>query len=102
MSTQARSAALEPAFGSSTISGVRVAVGTATAVSATVGTLSMRAGGVIGTTGVGSFWRTWWLGDTAGAMVLLPLVLAWAREPRASWRRLRTLEGALMIGAVTG
>jgi signal transduction histidine kinase len=82
--------------------GLLVALGTATAVSATVGTFSMRAGGVVGTSGMGSLWRTWWLGDTAGALVVLPLVLAWAHEPRASWRRLRTLEGALMIAAVTG
>ncbi|MFL5928355.1 MAG: MASE1 domain-containing protein [Gaiellaceae bacterium] len=82
--------------------GLFVAVGTATAVSATVGTFSMRAGGVIGTSGMGSLWRTWWLGDTAGALVVLPLVLAWAHEPRASWRRLRTFEGAFMIAAVTG
>jgi signal transduction histidine kinase len=85
----------------SEVAGMLVAVGTATAVSATVGTLSMRAGGVIGTSGVGSFWRTWWLGDTAGALVVLPLVLAWAHAPRASRHRLLTIEGALMIVAVT-
>jgi signal transduction histidine kinase len=85
----------------SEVTGLLVALGAATALSATVGTFSMRVGGVIGTNGVGSFWRTWWLGDTAGALVVLPLVLAWAHEPRASWRRLGTVEGALMIGAVT-
>ena len=84
------------------VAGMLVAVGTATAISATVGTFSMHAGGVIGTSGLGSFWRTWWLGDTAGALVVLPLVLAWAHAPRAAWRRLRTLEGALMIAAVAG
>jgi len=85
----------------SEIAGLLVAVGIATAVSATVGTLSMLAGDVIGTHGVGKFWRTWWLGDTAGALVVLPLILAWAHEPRASWRRLRTPEGVFMIVAVT-
>jgi signal transduction histidine kinase len=86
----------------SEIAGLLVAVGAATAVSATVGTLSMLAGDVIGTHGAGKFWRTWWLGDTAGALVVLPLILAWAHEPRASWRRVRTAEGAFMIAAVTG
>ena len=28
-----------------------------------------------------TFWRTWWLGDFAGALVVVPLVLAWASDP---------------------
>ncbi|HEX4679031.1 MAG TPA: MASE1 domain-containing protein [Gaiellaceae bacterium] len=93
-----RGAALDRA---SEVAGMLVALGTATALSATVGTLSMRIGGVIGTHEVARFWRTWWLGDTAGALVVLPLLLAWAKAPLASWRRLYTIEGALLIGAVT-
>ena len=27
-------------------------------------------------------WRTWWLGDSAGALVVVPLALAWCRPPR--------------------
>jgi signal transduction histidine kinase len=86
----------------SEIAGLLVAICTATAVSATVGTLSMLAGDVIGAAGLGKFWLTWWLGDTAGALVVLPLILAWAFEPRTSSWRVRTLEGALMIIAVAG
>ena len=29
-----------------------------------------------------TFWRTWWLGDVAGALVVVPLMLAWASDPR--------------------
>ena len=47
-----------------------------------------------------TFWRTWWLGDTSGGLVVLPLMLAWARDPTAAWRRIRTWEGALLIAAV--
>ena len=84
------------------IGGMLAAVGVATAVSATVGTASMLAGGVIEDAEASTFWRTWWLGDTAGALVVLPLVLAWVPDPAAAWRRIRTWQGALMIAAVTG
>jgi len=74
-----------------------VAVGTATAISATVGTVSMLAGDVIEWGEVPTFWRTWWLGDTAGALVVLPLVLTWVGDWRGAWRRIWCLEGVLMI-----
>ncbi len=84
------------------VGGLLVALGIATAVSATVGTVSMLAGGVIEDSEAPTFWRTWWLGDTAGALVVVPLVLAWVPEPAAAWRRIRTWQGALMIAAVAG
>src|SRR3954454_12773734 len=77
-----------------------LALGTAIAISATVGTLSMLAGGVVDPSDATEFWRTWWLGDTSGALVVLPLLLVWAPDPRAAWRRIRTWDGAAAIGAV--
>jgi signal transduction histidine kinase len=79
-----------------------VAVGIATAISATAGTTSMLLGGVIDQSEAPTFWRTWWLGDTAGALVVLPLALAWVPAPAAAWRRICTWQGALMIAAVAG
>jgi signal transduction histidine kinase len=84
----------------SQVGGMLLATGAATAISATVGTLSMLAGGVIDSSEVPTFWRTWFLGDTAGALVVLPLVLTWLRDPRSAWLRIRTVEGALLIGSV--
>jgi signal transduction histidine kinase len=84
------------------VGGLLVAVGIATAVSATVGTLSMLAGGVIQDSESPTFWRTWWLGDTAGALVVVPLALAWVPDPATAWRRIRTWQGALMIAATVG
>jgi signal transduction histidine kinase len=84
------------------VGGLLVALGIATAFSATVGTASMLAGGVIVESEAPTFWRTWWLGDTAGALVVLPLALAWVPEPAAAWRRIRTWQGALMIAATAG
>jgi signal transduction histidine kinase len=83
------------------VGGMLVALGVATAISATVGTLSMVAGGVVEDSDAAEFWRTWWLADLSGGLVVLPLVLAWAHRPVAAWRRLRTWEGAAMIASVT-
>jgi signal transduction histidine kinase len=78
-----------------------VALGLGTAISATAGTVSMLAGGVVDESDATEFWRTWWLGDTSGGLVVLPLLLAWARDPVAAWRRVRTWEGAAVIAGVT-
>ncbi len=34
---------------------------------------------------VGSSWFTWWLGDTLGVLIFLPLVMVVAGGPRAAW-----------------
>ena len=83
------------------VGGMLVALGIATAISATVGTVSMIAGGVIDESAATEFWRTWWLGDTSGGLVVLPLMLAWAQDPLGAWRRIRTWEGAAVIAGVT-
>jgi signal transduction histidine kinase len=84
------------------IGGMLAALGVATAISATVGTASMLLGGVIEESEALHFWRTWWLGDTAGALVVLPLALAWLPEPAVACRRICTWQGALMIATVLG
>jgi len=78
------------------------AIAAGTAVSATIGTLSNWAGGVIQTEVLQTVWRTWWLADTCGALVVVPLALAWSRFPPAVWWRRRGVEGALLILAVIG
>jgi signal transduction histidine kinase len=83
------------------VGGMLVALGIATGISATVGTVSMVAGGVVDESGATEFWRTWWLGDTSGGLVVVPLMLAWAHHPIGVWRRLRTWEGAAVVATVT-
>jgi signal transduction histidine kinase len=83
------------------VSGMILAIGIATAISATVGSISMLAGGVIFGPDVPKFFRTWWLGDTAGGLVVVPLMVVWASRPGEAWRRVRTWEGALLIASVT-
>jgi signal transduction histidine kinase len=82
------------------LGGMLIALGVATAISATAGTLSMVAGGVVDGSDALEFWRTWWLGDTSGGLVVLPLMLALAHDPLDTWRRLRTWEGAAVLVGV--
>ncbi len=82
------------------IVGMLVALACGTAISAMVGTASMLAGGVIEPSEGAKFCRTWWLGDTAGGLVTLPLILTWAHDPAGAWRRIRTWEGALVLATV--
>lgn len=77
-----------------------LALGIATAISATFGTVSMLAGGVVDASDADTFWRTWWMGDTSGGLVVLPLMLAWAQDPVAAWRRVSTWDGAAVIAGV--
>jgi signal transduction histidine kinase len=82
------------------VGGMFVALAVATAISATIGTTSMLAGDVIDAPAAPTFWRTWWLGDLAGALVVTSSVLAWMRSPAAALRRIHTSEGALLIATV--
>jgi signal transduction histidine kinase len=71
-----------------------------TTVSATIGSLSLWLGDVIAGDEIPRVWRTWWLGDATGALVVLPLALAWARPPPAHWWRRRGTEAVLMLTAL--
>jgi signal transduction histidine kinase len=78
------------------------AIAAGTAVSAVVGAVSLRLGHVITTGAMPRTGRTWWLGDASGALLVVPLALAWYRPvPRPEWNR-RTLEAALMLVAIAG
>ncbi len=80
--------------------GMLVAISAGTAFSATVGTLSLWLGGVLDGASVPSVWRTWWLGDLAGALVVVPLALAWYRSPIRRLTRRRLLEGGALFAGV--
>jgi len=82
------------------LAGVFVAIVAGTVVSATIGTLSLWLGEAISGSAVGSVWRTWWLGDVSGAVIVLPLALAWFTRSPAPWLRGRLLELALLLGVV--
>ena len=49
-----------------------------TAISATIGNLSLYLGGASTSANFGSLWMTWWLGDLTGAVTVAPLILTWS------------------------
>jgi signal transduction histidine kinase len=73
-----------------------------TAVSATVGLISARLGDAVTTDALPKLWRTWWLGDLCGALIVVPLVLAWYQPPSREWLRSRAGEGTLILIAIAG
>lgn len=75
-------------------------IAAATMVSATVGTIASLLGGVVSLAAFPTVWRTWWLGDACGALVVVPLALAWS-QPRLHLSRRQAAEGVLML-ATTG
>jgi signal transduction histidine kinase len=77
-----------------------VAIVAGTAVSATVGALSLLLGDVITWHAAPKVWRTWWLGDSSGALIVVPLALAWYRPLVRRWQRGRLLEAVIMVGTV--
>jgi signal transduction histidine kinase len=81
--------------------GLLVALAAGVTVSATVGTLAQLAGDVIPVAAADTVWRTWWLGDFTGALVLVPLAIAWSRPPRMLLRE-RGVEGGALLVALVG
>src|SRR6476659_10001175 len=56
----------------------------ATLVSATIGVSSLAVAGYAEVSSFISVWLTWWLGDLAGALVVTPVVVLWAKSEPAS------------------
>ncbi|MBI2077742.1 MAG: MASE1 domain-containing protein [Euryarchaeota archaeon] len=77
-----------------------LAAGLAPMASATVGVTSLVASGLASAGSFGAVWLTWWLGDAAGAIIVTPLVLLWARKPSLEAYRGRRAE-AVFMGAAT-
>ena len=56
-----------------------------TLVSACFGSASLRLGDVIPADEFAEVWRTWWLSDFSGALVVTPLILTWANPGPSGW-----------------
>jgi signal transduction histidine kinase len=84
------------------VGGMLVAIAAGAAITATVATLSSLAGDLFQSSEIPAFWRSWFLADASGSLVIIPLALAWT-QPRSLGRRGRAAwEGTLIIGAVVG
>jgi signal transduction histidine kinase len=72
-------------------------IAVATAASATIGPLSVLASDVLARDEFPDVWRTWWLGDFSGAVVVVPLALAWYRPLGRLPRGRRAVEAAALV-----
>jgi diguanylate cyclase (GGDEF)-like protein/PAS domain S-box-containing protein len=62
-----------------------LAAATCTLVSATIGVLALSLSGALDASHAASVWRTWWLGDLGGALLVAPVILVLAnRRPALS------------------
>jgi len=94
-----RRAPLDTATG---VAGVFAALTVATAVSATIGPLSLELQGVIRAQSVLRVARTWWLGDFCGAAIVLALVLAFSAPSSHRWLRGHVVEACVLLATLIG
>jgi PAS domain S-box-containing protein len=71
-------------------------------VAATVGVTSLCLGGVHTWRSFPSLGSLWWVGDAAGAVLVGPLLLAWATGRPWTMARLRWLEASALLAFATG
>jgi PAS domain S-box-containing protein len=71
-----------------------------TLISATFGATSLRLGDVIASHEFAEVWRTWWLSDFSGALVVTPLILTWATRGVRGLSRWDAVEGAALLTAL--
>ncbi len=45
-------------------------------------------------------WLTWWLGDTAGILILAPVIQSWVRTEWQAWRRVQGIEVAVVLSVL--
>ncbi len=62
-----------------------IGTGPATVISATIGVLTLSVAGFAPWGKFAAIWTTWWLGDVAGALVVTPVIVLWARSSRSSF-----------------
>ena len=84
------------------VGAIVVAIAAGATVSATIGVSSLLSGGVVHGDAAPTVWRTWWLGDASGALIVVPLALAWYGPLPRHWTRKRILEAALLLATIVG
>jgi PAS domain S-box-containing protein len=71
-----------------------------TLISACFGAASLRLGAVIGPGELPEVWRTWWLSDLSGALIVTPVILTWVVARPARFGRRDALEAAALVLAL--
>jgi diguanylate cyclase (GGDEF)-like protein len=68
-----------------------------TALAATIGVTSLTMSGFASWNQYGLNWRTWWLGDAAGALIFAPFLLLWTLNSRPKWSKKQILEASALF-----
>ncbi len=68
-------------------------------IAAIFGVTSLALGGFAPWRQYGVIWRTWWLGDAAGALVFAPFLLLWSANFRLKWSRNQFVEAAVLLAS---
>jgi len=67
------------------------------AVAATFGVTALVLGGFAAWNQYGLIWRTWWLGDAAGALIFTPLLLLWGANRYLKWTKRQFVEAGVLL-----
>ncbi len=82
-----------------------LAIACGTAISAAIGTLAGWRAGDFGASELSSVFRTWWLGDACGALIVIPLILVWVGGPPLAWphgrKRLEAVAIPLVVAGLS-
>ncbi|MFN2637464.1 MAG: MASE1 domain-containing protein [Gemmatimonadaceae bacterium] len=68
-----------------------------TTISATLGVTSLYLAGMVAPATFAETWRTWWIGDAIGALLVAPLILVWANRRSLDLSATRLVEAALLL-----
>ncbi len=74
-----------------------LAAAASTTIAPTLGVTSLALGAFANWANYGTIWMTWWLGDTAGDLVVAPLILLWMIAPMRRWNRRDAVEVGILL-----
>jgi diguanylate cyclase (GGDEF)-like protein len=64
---------------------------------ATLGVSSLTLGGYANRVDFWPIWRTWWLGDAVGVVLVAPLLILWILNPHLQWRWAQFGEAVVLL-----
>ncbi|HEY8850979.1 MAG TPA: MASE1 domain-containing protein [Gemmatimonadaceae bacterium] len=67
-----------------------------TMISATIGVATLYTAGLVQQSKIAETWRTWWVGDAIGALLVAPAILVWAKRPRVHSSPRGLVEAAML------
>src|ERR1043166_2742337 len=71
-------------------------------LSATIGIVNLALAGYADWAKFGAIWKTWWLGDVAGALVVTPVIVLWATSESFARRPMLRSAALFAVAAAVG